>query len=316
MFQVIIRRLLYGFVILNVMTVFLFLVIRLIPGDPVRVQLADAAVSQERIDELTAQLGLDRPLWEQLGNWYAGAVQGDFGMSFSTGRPVGTVIAERLALTIELTVLAVVVAVLLGIVIGVVSAVRRNSLLDNVLRVGSVIGLSVPNFWLGLLMITFTSTVLQWVPPLSYRGLFEDPVQNLTQMLLPAIALGVALAASVARLSRSSMLEVLGSDFIRTHRAKGVSERVVMFRHGLRNSLIPVLTLIGIQIGGLLGGTVILEQIFALPGLGRTVFEAVNNRDYPLLQVCVLLYGAIFILVNLAVDVSYGWVNPRMRKAD
>ncbi|MCG5217652.1 ABC transporter permease [Streptosporangium sp. KLBMP 9127] len=316
MLQVIVRRLVYGFLILNIMTVFLFLVIRLIPGDPVRVQLADAAVSQERIDELTAQLGLDKPLWEQLGSWYAGAVRGDFGMSFSTGRPVGSVIAERLTLTIELTILAVVVAVLLGIFVGVISAVRRNSLLDNVLRVGAVIGLSVPNFWLGLLMITFTSTVLQWVPPLSYRGLLEDPVQNLTQMLLPAVALGVALAASVARLSRSSMLEVLGSDFIRTHRAKGVSERAVMFRHGLRNSLIPVLTLIGIQIGGLLGGTVILEQIFALPGLGRTVFEAVNNRDYPLLQVCVLLYGAIFILVNLAVDVSYGWVNPRMRKAD
>ena len=316
MLQLIAKRVLYGFLILNVMTILLFLVVRLVPGDPVRVQLADAAVPQERIDELVAELGLDKPVWQQLADWYVNAVQGDFGTSFATGRPVGALIAERLSLTLELTVLAVTVAVLLGIVIGVVSAVRRNSLLDNVLRIGAVVGLSMPNFWLGLLLLTFTSIVLHWVPPLTYRGLFEDPVQNLTQMLLPATALGVALAASVARISRSSMLEVLGSDFIRTHRAKGLPERLVLFRHALRNSLIPVLTLIGIQIGGLLGGTVILEQIFALPGLGRTVFEAVSNRDYPVLQVCVLLYGAIFILVNLMVDISYGWVNPRMRKAE
>ncbi|MQA86981.1 MAG: ABC transporter permease subunit [Streptosporangiales bacterium] len=316
MLQLIVKRLVYGFLILNIITVFLFVLIRLIPGDPVRVQLADAAVSQERIDELTAQLGLDRPLWAQLGSWYAGAVRGDFGESFSTGRPVASIIIERLPLTIELTVLAMAVAVTLGIVVGTVSAVRRNSWLDNVLRVGSVIGLSIPNFWLGLLLITFTSIVLRWVPPLSYQGPLENLGQNLAQMLLPAAALGVVLSASIARLTRSSMLEVLGSDFIRTLRAKGASETVVLFQHGLRNSLIPVLTYIGIQIGGLLGGTVILEQIFALPGLGRTVFEAVSSRDYPLLQVCVLLYGAIFIFVNIVVDVSYGWINPRMRRAD
>ncbi|MQA94409.1 MAG: ABC transporter permease subunit [Streptosporangiales bacterium] len=316
MLQMFLRRLAYGFLILNIMTITLFVVVRLIPGDPVRAQLGDAAVSPERIKQITAEFGLDRPVWEQLASWYTGAVRGDFGTSYSLGRPVGEVVFARLPLTIELTFIAVALAVTIGLLMGVVSAVRRNGWLDNVLRVTAVTGLSVPNFWLGLLLITFSSVVLRWVPPLEYRGFFTDPVANLAQMAMPAAALGVVLAASIARLSRSSMLEVLGADFVRTLRAKGAPERVVLFKHALRNSMLPVLTLIGVQLGALLGGTVILEQVFALPGLGRTVFEAVNNRDYPLLQMCVLLYGAIFIVVNIVVDMCYGWVNPRMRRAD
>lgn len=316
MLQMFLRRLAYGFLILNIMTISLFVVVRLIPGDPVRAQLGDAAVSPERIKQITAEFGLDRPVWEQLVSWYAGAVQGDFGTSYTLGRPVGDVVFSRLPLTLELTFIAITFAVLTGLAMGVASAVRRNSWMDNVLRVTAVTGLSVPNFWLGLLLITFSSVVLKWVPPLQYQSLFENPAANLAQMALPAVALGMVLAASVARLSRSSMLEVLGADFVRTLRAKGAPERVVMFKHVLRNSLIPVLTLLGVQLGGLLGGTVILEQVFALPGLGRTVFEAVNNRDYPLLQMCVLLYGTIFIVVNLAVDLCYGLINPRMRRAD
>jgi peptide/nickel transport system permease protein len=176
-----------------------------------------------------------------------------------------------------------------------------------------VLSLSLPNFWLALLMLTAVSTWFAWVPPLAYPGLLEDPWGTFQKMWMPALALGAGLGASIARLTRSSLLEVLGSDFIRTVRAKGSKERVVLYRHALRNSLIPVITLIGIQIGALLGGTVIMESIFSLPGLGLEVYNAVLRRDYPVLQMGAIIYGAIFIIVNIVVDVSYGWVNPRMR---
>ena len=315
MVRLVVQRLIYGFLILNLMTVLLFVTVRLVPGDAVRLQLADASVPQERIDEMTREFGLDEPVWRQLGNWYSDVARGDFGTSFSTRQSVASMVFTRIPITLELTFLAVLIAVVVGIPLGVTSAVRRNSWIDNVLRVTSVAGLSLPNFWLALLMLTFTSVVLSWVPPLTYQGFFEDPIANLSQIIMPALALGTALSASIARLTRSSLLEVLGADFIRTIRAKGARERVVLYKHALRNSLIPVITLIGIQLGALLGGTVILEQIFALPGLGRVVFQAVSVRDYPVLQACAVLYGAIFIIVNVVVDVSYGWVNPRMRRA-
>ncbi len=307
------RRVLYGFFILNIMTILLFVVIRVIPGDPVRTQLADAAVSEERIDELTAEFGLDEPVWQQLIDWYAGAITGDFGTSFSTGEPVAEMIFSRIPLTLTLTVFSVAIGVTVGILAGVTSAVKRNGWVDNVVRFFSVLSLSLPNFWLALLMLTAVSTWFAWVPPLAYEGLFEDPWGTFQKMWMPALALGAGLGASIARLTRSSLLEVLGSDFIRTVRAKGARERIVLYRHALRNSLIPVITLVGIQIGALLGGTVIMESIFSLPGLGLEVFNAVRRRDYPVLQMGAIVYGAIFIIVNIVVDVSYGWVNPRMR---
>ncbi len=307
------RRILYGFVILNVMTVLLFLMIRVVPGDPVRTQLADAAVSEERIAELTAEFGLDDPVWRQLVDWYKGAITGDFGTSFSTGEPVAEMIFTRIPLTMTLALFSVLIGVAVGISAGVTSAVNRNGWVDNIVRFFSVLSLSLPNFWLALLMLTAVSTWFAWVPPLAYEGIFEDPWGTFQKMWMPAVALGAGLGASIARLTRSSLLEVLGSDFIRTVRAKGARERVVLYRHALRNSLIPVITLVGIQIGALLGGTVIMESIFSLPGLGREVFNAVNRRDYPVLQMGAIVYGAIFIIVNIAVDISYGWVNPRMR---
>ena len=307
------RRLIYGFVILNIMTIALFLMIRVVPGDPVRTQLADAAVSEERIDELTAEFGLDQPVWQQLVDWYSGAIRGDFGTSFATGEPVSEMIFSRIPLTMTLALFSVTIGVTVGIVAGVTSAIRRNGWVDNVVRFFAVLSLSLPNFWIALLMLTAVSTWFAWVPPLAYPGLFEDPWGTFQKMWMPAIALGTGLGASIARLTRSSLLEVLGSDFIRTVRAKGARERVVLYRHALRNSLIPVITLIGIQIGALLGGTVIMESIFSLPGLGSEVFRAVQRRDYPVLQMGAIVYGAIFIIVNIAVDISYGWVNPRMR---
>lgn len=313
MLKLILRRTLYGFVILNLMTVLIFVVVRLVPGDPVRVRLADAAVSEERIDEMTAEFGLDEPVWSQLASWYGGAIRGDFGTSFSTGQSVTDMVFSRIPLTLTLTALSVSIAVVLGIGAGVTSAIRRNGWVDNVVRFISVLSLSMPNFWIALLMLTISSVYFSWVPPLAYNGIFEDPWGTLQQMWMPAAALGAALGASIARLTRSSLLEVLGSDYIRTVRAKGAPERVVLYKHALRNSLIPVITLIGIQIGALLGGTVILEQIFSLPGLGREVFGAVQRLDFPVLQMGAIVYGTIFIVVNIVVDVSYGLVNPRMR---
>ncbi|MFA5565653.1 MAG: ABC transporter permease [Acidimicrobiia bacterium] len=307
------RRLLYGFFILNLMTILLFLIVRLVPGDAVRMQLADTVASEEQIAQLTSEFGLDKPVWTQLGSWYAGAVKGDFGTSFATRDSVASMVFGRLPVTITLTVYSVVLGLILGVGAGVISVIRRNGWIDNVVRFISVLGLSLPNFWLALLMLTFTSIVWKWVPPLNYVSVVEDPIGNLTKLAMPALALGAALGASIARLTRSSLLEVMGSDFIRTVRAKGANQWNVLFRHALRNSLIPVITLVGIQIGALLGGTVILEQIFSLPGLGRVVYQAVNTRDYPVLQMCAVLYGAIFIVVNIAVDLSYGWINPRMR---
>lgn len=307
------RRMVYGFVILNLMTILLFVVVRLVPGDPVKVQLADAAVPPERIEEMTAEFGLDEPVWGQLADWYGGAVTGDFGTSFATGQSVASMVFGRLPLTLTLAAFAVAVALVIGITAGVTSAINRNGWADNFIRFFSVLGLSMPNFWLALLMLTFTSVYFSWVPPLAYEGIFENPWGTFQKMWMPALALGAALGASIARLTRSSMLEVLGSDYIRTVRAKGARERVVLYKHALRNSLIPVITLVGIQVGALLGGTVILKQIFSLPGLGREVFTAVNQRDYPVLQMGAILYGSIFIVVNIFVDLSYGWVNPRMR---
>jgi peptide/nickel transport system permease protein len=263
------RRIIYGFFILNVMTILLFVMIRIVPGDPVRTQMADAAVSADRIEELTAEFGLDEPVWKQLVDWYGGAITGDFGTSFSTGEPVAEMIFTRIPLTLTLTAFSVTIGVIFGIGAGVTSAVRRNGWVDNVVRFFSVLSLSLPNFWLALLMLTAVSTWFAWVPPLAYPGLLEDPWGTFQKMWMPALALGAGLGASIARLTRSSLLEVLGSDFIRTVRAKGSKERVVLYRHALRNSLIPVITLIGIQIGALLGGTVIMESIFSLPRNGR-----------------------------------------------
>lgn len=315
MLRLLVRRVLYGFLILNLMTIVLFVMIRLVPGDPVRVKLQDAAVSEERIAEMTAEFGLDQPVWSQLADWYGGAIRGDFGTSFATGQSVASMVFSRIPLTMTLAAMSVTIGVIIGVAAGVTSAIRRNGWVDNVVRFISVISLSMPNFWLALLMLTVSSIYFSWVPPLVYEGVFVDPWGTLQQMWMPALALGAALGASIARLTRSSLLEVLGADYIRTVRAKGVRERVVLYKHALRNSLIPVITLVGIQIGALLGGTVILEQIFALPGLGREVFTAVRQLDFPVLQMGAIVYGGIFIIVNIAVDLSYGLVNPRMRVA-
>lgn len=316
MLQLLGRRAGYGIVVLALMLVFVFGVMRLVPGDAVELQLADAgAVNQEQIQAMKDELGLSDPMPVQLAKWTGNALQGDLGSSLWSGEPVTAMIGDRLPVTFELTLLAMLIAIAIGIPGGVFAAVRRGSWVDGTIRVGSVVGVSIPNFWLGLMLLTLLSLWFNWIPPLGYRGLFDDPWTNLQQVILPAIALGVAVSASLARLTRSAVLEVLQADFVRTVRAKGLPERAVVFKHALRNSLISVVTLVGLQLGALLGGTVILESIFSLPGMGSLIFEAVSRRDYPVIQAAVLVYGGTFIIVNILVDVAYGWIDPRVRPA-
>lgn len=308
------RRMGYGALVLALVATVVFLTLRLIPGDAVRLQLADApGVTEEQVAQRTAELGLDRPLLTQFFSFMGDLVRLDMGTSFQDGRPVTELIADRLPTTLELGLLALLFSIVVGVPLGLISALRKNSLLDQSLRVLSVAGMSIPNFWLALLLVTYLALWFGWSPPLVYVGPAEDLGQNLTHLALPAIALGVSAMAGIARMLRSSMLEVLGSNFIRTVRARGASESVVVFKHAGRNSLIPVFSLLGLQAGAILGGTVILESIFSIPGMGSLIFEAVQMRDYPVVLGCVIVYGGIFILVNLLVDVLYAAIDPRIR---
>lgn len=316
MMEYAVRRIASGIVVLFLLATALFFVMRAVPGDVVRLQLADAgSVSPERMAEMERSLGLDKPALEQYASWLGGVVQGDLGESLWERRPVTEMLTERFPVTLELALLSIVVAVFLGVTVGVISARKRGTITDDGLRVASILGLSVPNFFVALIMITCASLWFNWVAPLGYERPWDDLWSNLQQMAMPSIALGVSVAAAIARLTRSSMLEVLGSDYIRAVRAKGASSRLVNYKHGLRNSLVPILTLIGLQLGALLGGTVILESIFGLPGIGSMVFRAVEQRDYPVIQAGALLFGTIFVMVNIAVDIAYGWIDPRTREA-
>lgn len=316
MIEYVVRRILSGIVVLFLLSTVLFFIMRAVPGDVVRLQLADAgSVTPERMAEMEAELGLDKSAISQYFTWMGNVAQGDLGNSLWEKRPVTEMIAERFPVTLELAVLSIIVAVVLGVVVGVASAVRRGTRIDDALRITSVLGLSIPNFFLALLMITFASMWFNWVAPLGYQRPWENLGVNLQQMAMPAVALGVSVAAAIARLTRSSMLEVLSSDFIRTVRAKGATARLVNYKHALRNSLIPILTLIGLQFGALLGGTVILESIFNLPGVGAMVFRGVTQRDYPVIQAGAILFGGLFVAVNIAVDIAYGWIDPRIRRS-
>lgn len=307
------RRVLYGILVLFLMVTFIFVVLRSVPGDVVMLQLADSGASPEQVEALKKELGLDKSIPGQLVAWLGGAVQGDLGTSLWSNQTVTSMVADRLPITLQLTFMSVVLAIIIGIPVGVISAVKHNTITDQLLRITSVLGLSIPNFWLGLIILTAVSLMFNWIPPIGYQSFLENPVVNFQQMIFPAICLAVGLSASIIRMTRSAVLEILHSDFIRTVRAKGAHERIVIYKHALRNSLISVITLIGLQIGALLGGTVVLETIFSLPGLGSLIFETVSTRDYPVVQAAVLVFGAMFLIVNLFVDLVYGWVDPRIR---
>lgn len=295
-------------------TILVFLMIRLIPGTVVDQMIGTEA----RVDESTkaamrAYFGLDQPLHIQYLNWVGGVLIGDFGNSWRSGLPVGKMIFDRLAVTAELGLLALGVSLLVGIPLGTLSAIKENTTLDHVVRVVSLFSLSVPIFWQAAMLILALSLWFNWVPPVDYASPIKDPVGNVMQMLLPSIVLGTVVAAQVMRMTRSSLLEVLRNDYVRTARAKGLAEKLVVSRHAFKNALIPIITVIGVQVGYLLGGAVVTEQVFTMPGVGRLVLNAVYERDYPLVQGTILFIALLFMLSNLIVDLLYAYLDPRIR---
>jgi peptide/nickel transport system permease protein len=296
------------------LSVLVFLMLRLVPGTVVEQMIgADAIVSPAMVAELKRFFGLDQPWWVQYGQWVGRLAHGDLGTSWRTGKPVVALILERLPVTVELTVLAVGFALLLGLPAGIVSATRRDQAIDNVTRMGALLGLSVPVFWQGTMLILFFSVYLRWMPPVVWVDFVTDPRRNLTIMLLPALCLGTASAANIARTTRSGMLDVLRSEYVRTAAAKGLTRRLVILKHALKNALIPIVTVAGLQVGILLGGTVVVEEVFTLPGVGRLVLWSIYQRDYPLTQSTILFIAVMFMTVNLVVDLLYGYLDPRIR---
>src|SRR5438874_904910 len=294
-----------------------FLFIRLIPGDAIAARLGTStALTPEQLASLRAYFGLDQPLLVQYCNWLSSLLRGDAGYSIRTGRPVLVEIAERLPATLELATAAALIAVTLGIPLGLLSAVRPRSRLDVAARVGGLIGLSLPSFWLGTLIIVLFSLYLRWLPNTGgYVDFVRDPVGNLALIVLPAVTLGVALAAATMRMTRSAMLDVLSADYVRTAWAKGLPRALIIRRHVLKNGLIVVVTLLGIQVGQLLGGAVVVEEIFTIPGVGRMLLTAIVQRDYALVQGGVLAIAILFVALNIVVDLLYGYLDPRIRLA-
>jgi len=297
------------------MSIIIFLMLRLLPGDIVDIIAGtDAQTDSAARERLRDAMGLSDPLWLQYVNWIGDLLRGDPGTSMRSGQPVSDLLATALPITIELAVLAVVIATVVAIPLGVISAVRRDTGLDYVSRVVGLIGLSLPNFWIATLLLLFTSKAFGWVPSISYIPITEDPIGNLKQFGLPAFAVAIQLMAIIMRMTRTTMLEVLSQDYVRTARAKGLGERLVVYRHALRNALIPVITVIGFQLGALLGSSAIIEVIFGLNGVGNTLLQAIFNRDYPLVQAAVLYLAVVFVLVNLAVDFMYAVLDPRIKQ--
>lgn len=310
--QYIARRLIGVIGVLFGISVAVFLMVRLIPGDAVQLLLGTEASTQQ-IETLRRVIGLDRPIHEQFVDWFSHVIRGDFGTSLRTSRPVLPDIVSHFGVTLQLTLSAMLIALLVAIPLGVASAVSRGKASDAISRVMALIGLSVPNFWLGTILIMFVSLVLGWLPPIGFISLLDNPWLGAQTLLLPSIALGTALAAFVMRMLRSSLLEVLRQDYIRTAQAKGLRERAVVYGHAMKNAAIPVLTVIGVQIGHLLGGAVIIEEIFSIPGMGRFLLNGIYQRDYPVVQGGVLFVALVFSLVNLLVDLLYAWFDPRIR---
>jgi peptide/nickel transport system permease protein len=314
------RRYVVGRLLLMIPTlagvaVLTFVIMRLVPGDIVALQYAGSTTPQSVIDEQRHILGLDKPMWAQFTDWMGQIAHGDLGQSLWTGHAVVEEIQIRLPLSIELAVIATLFAVVIAVPLGVIAAVRQDTWIDYVIRVFSIGGLSMPSFWIGLLMVLFTITVFDWAPPLVFTPITEDPVANLAGLILPAIAVGYRYSAVSMRMTRSTVLEVLREDYVRTARAKGVSESLVVFRHALRNALLPVVTVVSLEFAFLIGGLVVTEQVFNLNGIGKLLVDAVAHRDYTLIQSLVLLLAAVFVLVNFAVDMVYMVLDPRIRYA-
>lgn len=308
----IIRRLLESIPVLLGITLVAFLVVRLIPGDVVMTLLRENQ-DPAQAAEIRRQLGIDRPMWLQLVDWLWRVVRLDFGNAFVSGRPILPDVLLRLPATLELAMAATLISTVVALPLGTLAATHRGKPVDFVSQVLSLIGLSMPNFWLALLLIMLVSLKGRLLPSGGFVSFAEDPLGNLRYLILPAVTLGVAMAAVVSRYTRSSLLDVLDRDYIRSARGKGLPEKLILVRHAMPNALIPVLTIIGIQFGTLLGGTVIVEEIFAWPGIGRFTLQAIWERDYPVVQTMVIVMATFIVLINLLVDVAYSLLDPRIR---
>jgi peptide/nickel transport system permease protein len=312
MLRFILRRLILLVPVIAIVGTIVFVLIHLTPGDPAAVILGPDATA-DQIESLRERLGLNEPLYVQYVEWFAGAMRLDFGESIFLGQPVTEALMDRAQPTLLLTFYALTIQVVIAIPFGVISAVKHNSVIDRVLMVISISGAAIPSFFLGIMLILFFAVRLQWLPSGGYTSITEDPVQHFKQMILPAFALGFTSAGLLARLVRSSMLDVLKEDYIRTAQAKGLPQRIMVIRHALRNALIPAITVIGYSLGGLLGGAVVTETVFTIPGMGRLVVQSVARRDFPVIQGAILIIAAIYVLANLLVDVLYVYIDPRVR---
>jgi peptide/nickel transport system permease protein len=308
------RRVLQGLLVLWLVSLAIFSLVRILPGDAVIMQLDQAAApSPETLARARQELGLERPFLAQYRTWITGALHGDLGRSLITRRSVTSELGKRINLTSHLAVMSIIVAMLIALPIGVLSAVKQDTASDYLARFFAILGLSLPDFWLATVAITVLAIWVQWIPPVGFAPLWEDPARCLGQLAIPALIIGARLAAVSMRMTRSSLLEVLRQDYIRTARAKGTRERAVIVRHALKNAFIPVVTVIGQQFSVLLGGTVIVEFIFLQPGVGSLMLDAVLLRDYTLIQGAVLFFAAVIVAMNLLVDLSYAWLDPRIR---
>jgi len=292
-----------------------FVLIRVIPGDVVELRYSgdSGSVSQEIIDRERTRIGLDKPVWQQFLTWMAGVVRLDFGTSMWTGAPIWEEIKLRFALSLQVAIMATIVAVVLAIPLGVLSALKQDTWIDYSVRIFSIAGLAMPSFWLGIVLILVMLVVFKWLPPMVYTPFWVSPTQNLAQLIWPALAVGYRYSAVATRMTRSAMLEVLREDYIRTARAKGLMQKLILSRHALKNAMLPVLTVVALEFAFLIGGLVVTEQVFNLNGIGLLFVQAVAHRDYTLLQALIMLVAGSFIIVNFLMDIAYAWLDPRIR---
>ena len=295
--------------------VLIFLLMRVVPGDIVELRFAgeSAYASKENLAKERERFGLDKPVWQQFAEWMWGLARLDFGRSMWTGAPIIEEIKLRFMLSLQVAIMATIVAVLLAIPLGVIAALKQDTWVDYVVRIFSIAGIATPSFWLGIVLILFLLIVFKWLPPMVYPPFWVNPWQNLAQLIWPALAVGYRLSAVSTRMTRSAMLEVLREDYIRTARAKGLVEKLILSRHALKNAMLPVLTVVGLEFAFLMGGLVVTEQVFNLNGLGLLFVQAVAHRDYTLTQALVLLVASVFIVVNFLMDLMYAWLDPRIR---
>jgi len=313
-YKYVVRRFLLAVPVLLLSSLIVFSLMRVMPGDALIALMGESGnVGERELQKLRRDLGLDRPYYAQYGIWLWQMVSLDPGYSIFTNEPIAVALKKSIPVTLELATLALILGLVIAIPVGVLSATRQDTAPDYMGRIIAMSGLSLPDFWLGTLVITFAAIWFRWIPPLGYASLWEAPLTNLQQFLLPAAVLGFRLSAATMRMTRSTVLEVLREDYVRTAWAKGLGGRIVVYKHALKNALIPVVTIVGGQLGTLLAGTVIVETIFALPGMGRLTVEAILFRDYPVVQTNVMLVAATLVTLNLVVDLTYAWLDPRIR---